>query len=136
MGKVAMKIPASHQDLFTQEKRAFAFLSTLMADGSPQVTPVWFDLEGETIRVNTARGRVKDINMTERVSVALAIMDPDNPYRYIQVRGMVVDSTEEGAKEHINSLARKYLGKDEFSGSPEDTRVIYFIRPLRFSCMG
>ncbi len=131
-----MKIPPSHQDLFTWEKRTFAFLATVMADGSPQVTPVWFDMEGEELRVNTARGRVKDINMSVRPSVALAIMDPDDPYRYIQVRGCVVGSTEEGAKEHIDSLARKYLGEDEFSGSSEDTRVIYFIQPMRFSCMG
>jgi PPOX class probable F420-dependent enzyme len=131
-----MKIPESHQDLFTREKRAFAFLSTVMADGSPQVTPVWFDLEGETLRINTARGRVKDINMSHRPAIALAIMDPDNPYRYIQVRGTVVGSTEEGAREHIDRLAGKYLGKEKFSGSPNDTRVIYFIQSLQFSCMG
>jgi PPOX class probable F420-dependent enzyme len=131
-----MKIPETHQDLFTHEKKALAFLSTVMADGTPQVTPVWFDMEGERVRINTARGRVKDINMSARPSVALAIMDPENPYRYIQVRGKVVDSTEEDAKEHIDSLAGKYLGKDEFSGSPNDARVIYFIQPLRFFCMG
>ena len=134
--RIAMKIPKSHQDLFTREKRTIAFLSTVMEDGSPQVTPVWFDLEDETIRVNTARGRVKDKNMSKRPSVALAIMDPDNPYRYVQVRGKVIGSTEDSAKEHIDSLARKYLGKDEFSGSADDIRVIYFIQPTKFSCMG
>jgi PPOX class probable F420-dependent enzyme len=131
-----MKIPESHQDLFTPEKRAFAFLSTLMVDGSPQVTPVWFDMEGETIRINTVRGRVKDINMSRRPSVAIAIMDPDNPYRYVQIRGTVVGSTEDGAREHIDRLAGKYLGKEEYSGSPNEIRVIYFIQPQRFSSLG
>jgi PPOX class probable F420-dependent enzyme len=131
-----MKIPESHQDLFTREKRAFAILSTLMRDGSPQVTPVWFDWKDEKIWINTARGRVKDINMSARPSVALAIVDPNNPYRYVQVRGYVAGSTEEGAREHINSLARKYRGEEEYSGPPDEIRVIYFIQPFRFSCMG
>ena len=129
-------IPEEFQPLLEDDAEAFAFLATTMDDGTPQVTPVWFDLEGETIRINTARGRVKDINMSHRPAVALAIMDPDNPYRYIQVRGTVVGSTEEGAREHIDRLAGKYLGKEEFSGSPSDTRVIYFIQSLQFSCMG
>lgn len=131
-----MMIPETHHDLFSKEKRAFAFLATVMEEGSPQVTPVWFDMEGQYLRINTARGRVKDINMQARPEVAIAIMDPENPYRYIQVRGIVAGSTEDGAREHIDSLARKYLGQEKFSGSPDESRVIYFIQPVHVSVMG
>src|ERR1700694_4865224 len=101
-------IPDKYLDLL-QHKKAFANLATVMPDGSPQVTPVWFDYNDGTIRVNTAKGRVKARNMTEGAPVALAIMDPDNPYRHIQVRGRVRRATEQGADAHIDSLANKYL---------------------------
>ena len=81
-------IPDQYLDLL-QQKKTFANLATVMPDGSPQVTPVWFDYKDGRIRVNTAKGRVKARNMKEGSSVALAIMDPDNPYRYLQVRGRV-----------------------------------------------
>ena len=109
-----MKIPETHKDLFEDEIKAFAFLSTIMDSGTPQVTPVWFDMEGDFISVNSARGRVKDRNMMARSDVALAIMDPADPYRYIQVRGKVVKITEEGGRAHINRLAKKYQGKVVF----------------------
>src|SRR5580700_7507377 len=96
-----------------QQKKAFAHLATVMPDGSPQVTPVWFDYTNGKIRVNSARGRVKTRNMTEGAAVALSILDPDNAYRYIQVRGRVARATETGASAHIDSLAKKYLGKDK-----------------------
>src|SRR6478609_1571886 len=104
-------IPNAFLDLL-QQKRAFADLATVMPDGSPQVTPVWFDYSNGIIRVNTAKGRVKQRNMKEGSPVALSIMDPDNPYRYLQLRGKVSRMTEEGASAHIDSLAKKYLGKD------------------------
>ncbi|HUB07125.1 MAG TPA: PPOX class F420-dependent oxidoreductase, partial [Myxococcales bacterium] len=103
------KIPDGFMDLVNQ-KKAFASLATLMPDGTPQVTPVWFDMAGERFRVNTARGRVKDKNMQKSPAVALAILDPENPYRHIAVRGRVVQITEKGADAHIDSLAKKYLG--------------------------
>src|SRR5215475_2045152 len=103
-------IPEKYLDLLKQ-KKAFASLATVMADGSPQVTPVWFDYTGNVIRVNTAKGRVKARNMTVGSRVAVSIMDPDNPYRYIQVRGRISNATEEGASAHIDSLAKKYLGQ-------------------------
>ena len=80
-----------------QQKKAFAELATVMPDGTPQVTPVWFDYTGGVIRVNSAKGRTKTRNMKEGAPVALSIMDPDNPYRYLQVRGKVTRVTEEGA---------------------------------------
>src|ERR1700733_429423 len=107
------KIPDAYLDLL-QNKKAFASLATVMADGTPQVTPVWFDDRDGVIRVNSARGRVKSRNMTEGAPVALSIMDPDNPYRYIQIRGRVKHVTDHGADAHIDSLAKKYLGKDKY----------------------
>ena len=106
-------IPESHRDLVTDEKRAFASLATLMEDGSPQVTPVWFDVEGDCLRINTVRGRVKDRNMASRKGVALLIMDPEDPYRYIQIRGTVAAERVDDAVEHTHLLARKYLGVDK-----------------------
>ncbi len=129
-------IPEGFMDLLTQ-KRAFAHLATLMPDGSPQVTPVWFDWDGETVRVNSARGRQKDRNMRRAAHVALSIQDPDNPYRYLAVRGVVTEVTEEGADAHIDSLAKKYLGVDSYPyRQPGEVRVIYKIRPERVSTMG
>src|SRR5260221_565636 len=101
-------IPENFLDLFSG-KKAFANIATVMPDGSPQVTPIWFDYTNGKIRINTARGRVKDKNMKIGTKVALAIMDPANPYRYIQVRGPVVNETENGADAHIDSLAKKYM---------------------------
>jgi PPOX class probable F420-dependent enzyme len=122
-------IPESYLDLL-QQKKAFADLATVMPDGSPQVTPVWFDYNNGLIRVNTAKGRVKQRNMKEGSPVALSIMDPDNPYRYLQVRGKVSRMTEEGASAHIDSLAKKYLGKDKYPFSqPGEVRVLYEITP-------
>ncbi len=128
-------VPESFEDLL--QKKAFANLATLMPDGSPQVTPVWFDVEDDLIRVNSARGRVKDRNMRRNARVALAIMDPDNPYRYLGVRGRVVEVTEQGADAHIDRLAKKYLGQDRYPWRrPAEVRVMSKIRPERFSSMG
>src|SRR5438128_1390051 len=102
-------IPDNFLDLL-REKKAFANLATVMPDGTPQVTPVWFDYTDGVIRVNTAKGRVKARNMKEGAPVALAVMDPDNAYRYIQIRGRVRRVVEQGADRHIDSLAKKYLG--------------------------
>jgi PPOX class probable F420-dependent enzyme len=128
------EIPAAFGDL--TEKRAFANLATLMPDGSPQVTPVWFDVANGRVRVNTAKGRVKARNMHEGSQVALSILDPDNPYRYMQIRGQVVRMTEQGADAHIDSLAKKYLGKDTYPfRQPGEVRVIYEIEPVAVQTM-
>jgi PPOX class probable F420-dependent enzyme len=119
------------------QKKAFASLSTLMSDGSPQVTPVWFDYDGKHIRVNSALGRVKDKNMRRDPRVSLAILDPDNPYRYLQIRGKVVDITQSGADQHIDSLAKKYLNQDKYPyGQPGEVRVLYKIELEKVSSMG
>ena len=129
-------IPASFQDLMTNPK-ALAHLATVMPDGSPQVTPVWFDYTNGRIRVNTAKGRVKARNMEQGSRVALSIVDPGNDYRYIQIRGHVANVTEDGAKAHIDSLAKKYLGKDVYPWhSPTDVRVIFEIEMRHTQTMG
>ncbi len=128
-------IPQEFRDLLT--KKAFAHLATIMPDGSPQVTPVWIDFDGGHVRVNSAKGRIKDKNMRRNGRVALAIQDPENPYRYLAVRGRVEEITETGADAHIDSLAKKYLGQDRYPHrQPGEVRVIYRIRPERVSTMG
>ena len=128
-------IPEKYLDLL-QQKKAFANLATVMPDGSPQVTPVWFDYTGGMIRVNTAKGRVKARNLREGAPVALSIMDPDNAYRYIQIRGRVRRAVEQGADAHIDSLAKKYLGKDTYPfRQPGEVRVMYEIEPVSVSGM-
>src|ERR1041384_5530040 len=128
-------IPDKYRDLF--QKRAFASLGTLMPDGSPQVTPVWVDLEGDLVIINTAKGRQKDRNMRRDARVALAIIDPDNPYRYLEIRGRIVEITEQGADQHIDKMAKKYLGADKYPyRQPSEQRVIYKIECERTSMMG
>jgi len=132
---MAEKIPEEFKDLFG--KVAYANIATVMPDGTPQVTPVWFDYDGNYLRVNSAKGRVKDKNMRRNKNVALSIQDPDNAYRYLAVRGKVDEITEEGADSHIDSLAKKYLGKDKYPfRGPGEVRVIYKIRPQKVSTMG
>ena len=132
---MAGAIPDQFKDLFS--KVAFAHLATLMPDGSPQVTPVWCDFDGTNVRVNSAKGRVKDKNMRRDKKVALSVQDPENPYRYLAMRGEVVEITEEGADAHIDSLAKKYLGKDKYPfRGPGEVRVIYKIRPVNVHTMG
>jgi len=119
-------IPENYRDLFA--KPAFASLTTLMPDGSPQVTPVWCDIEGDRVIFNTAKGRQKDRNLRRDPRVALAIIDPDNAYRYLQLRGRVCEITEQGADAHIDKLAKKYMGVDQYPlRTPEEVRVIFKI---------
>lgn len=129
-------IPDKFLDL-VKDKKAFAHLATLMPDGTPQVTPVWFDYVNGMLRVNTAKGRVKARNMANGAPVALSIMDPDNAYRYLQVRGRVKRMTEQGADAHIDSLAKKYIGQDKYPWRRAgEVRQIYEIEPTHTSAMG
>ena len=130
-------IPEKYHDLLRDETRALLFLATTMPDGTPQVTPVWFDTDGEYILVNSAAGRVKDRNMRARPAVAMVIADPRNLYRYVQIRGRVTDITSDGAVEHINRLSRKYTGHDYYApGAPTENRVTYKILPKKVNGMG
>src|SRR5262249_35117591 len=99
--------------------------------------PVWVDYDGTHIIVNSARGRQKDKNMEREPAVALSIVDPDNPYRYLGIRGRIVEITETGAAAHIDKMAKKYLGKDKYPfTAPGEVRVMFKIEPQHISSMG
>ena len=128
-------IPEKYLDLF--EKQAFGNLGTLMKDGSPQVTPVWVDYDGKHVRFNSAKGRVKDKNVRRDPRVSVSLQDPANPYRYLEIRGRVVEITEKSADDHINKLSQKYLGKPVYPyRQPGEVRVTYKIEPQKISSMG
>ncbi len=121
-------IPDKLRDLF--EKPIAASLATLMPDGQPQVTPVWFDYDGEYVRVNTARGRQKDRNMGKHGKVSLLVVDPANMYHWAEVRGHIAEVIEQGAEAHIDSLSKKYTGREKYQKSnPNEVRVMYKIQP-------
>ena len=125
-------IPKNYVDLF--DKKAYAHLVTLNADGSPQVTPVWFDHDGTHVRINTAVGRQKDRNMRRpSARVALSIMDRDKRETCAQVQGTVIEITEDGADAHIDALAKKYTGAERFNSPAGQRRVTYRIRIDRLS---
>lgn len=124
-------ISERYADLLKDETKAFGSLATLMKDGSPQLTPVWFNTDETHILINSAVGRVKDQNMRRNPHVALVIVDPKNPYRYLQIRGKIVEITTEGARKHIDILAKKYTGEDKYtSGRDNEVRVIYKLYPV------
>jgi len=129
------KIPDNYMDLF--QKKAFGSLSTLMPDGSPQTNPVWVDLQDGEVWVNTAVGRLKDRNMKRDPRVSVAVIDPDNPYRFLEIRGKVREVTQNGASQHIDKMAKKYLGKDKYPfAQPGEQRVLYKITPEHIHTMG
>jgi len=112
------------------EGRNFAFVATLMKDGWPQITPTWVDLEDGKILVNTAEGRLKQKNISRDGRVAISVIDHNNPYHMVTVRGRVVEQMKEGADEHIDKLAKKYLGVDKYPlRSPKEKRIIIKIIP-------
>jgi PPOX class probable F420-dependent enzyme len=132
---MASSFPEKYLDLF--QKKAFGSFTTLMADGSPQTTPVWVDHQNDEIWVNSALGRQKDKNVRRDPRVALAVIDPDNAYRYVEVRGSVREITEDGADAHIDRMAQKYLGQDKYPyRQPGEKRVLYKIRIEKTHAMG
>ena len=128
-------IPTEFRDLF--DRPVLASVATVMPDGRPQVTPVWCELEGNLVVFNTVRGRQKHRNVRRDPRVTLALFDPDNPYRYIEVRGRVVEITEQGADAHIDKLAKKYLGMDKHPRKPPgEVRIILKVLPERVRTQG
>jgi len=127
------RIPAEYHDLF--QKETFAHFSTIMPDGTPQVTIVWIDYDTDTghVLVNTAKGRRKERNVRENPKVGVSIPDPEDPYRYVSVRGEVEAITEEGAVDQINRLTQRYFGEEEYPhlGEEQGPRVLIRIRPDR-----
>ncbi len=128
-------IPESHAGIL--DTKALLYLGTQNKDGSPQVSPVWFGTNGDIIEVNSAKGRLKDLNMRARPKVSMAIVDPENAYRWVGLQGTVVEITENGAEEHIDALANKYLGVDSYPNRQAgQVRVIYRIRADKVFTMG
>ncbi len=129
------QIPEQYRDLL--EEPVTASLATVLPNGQPQVTPVWCDLEDGLIRVNTAKGRQKHKDMVDRPQVTVMAIDPQNPYRYLEVRGRVARIEEEGADAHIDLLAKQYMGVDRYPNhDPDETRVIAYIEPIKVSDLG
>lgn len=125
---MAVEVPETHFDLTSDDSKALAILATIMPDGSPHATPIWFDMRDGMFRFNTSRGRVKDRNLQQNRKVSLTILDPDDDYHWLLVRGEIVDETEEGAVKHINQLAQKYRGKG-FNVPEGNVRVMYTVKP-------
>lgn len=121
-------VPESFQDLF--DKRTFAHVATLSDERDPHVTPVWvdYDADDDRILINSERGRRKVRNLEADPSVGVSMIDPDNPYRRLSIIGEVDEITTEGAREHIDELARRYTGEDEYSTPIETERVLLRIR--------
>ncbi len=114
------------------QEAQLAHLATVLPDGSPQVTPVWVDVEpdGSFLLVNTADGRLKTRNVEQNPEVAVSVTDKDNYYRLVNVRGTIVDRIHEGADEHIDRMAQKYTGQEKYPWhQPGSTRVILKIKP-------
>jgi PPOX class probable F420-dependent enzyme len=124
------RIPAEFLDLL--EGDALAHLATLRADGSPHVTPVWIDHQGDTLLVDVRIDRVKAANMRARPAVAVSIADPRNPLRFIAITGRVVSWSEEGWPQHMDALSRRYLKVERYPWSqPGERREIFRIEPIR-----
>jgi PPOX class probable F420-dependent enzyme len=124
----AAKIPPAVDDLFSG--KAIAHLASVSAKGQPLVTPVWIDREGDRILVNSTQGRVKNRNMAPGAKVALSIIDPANPYRYVGVQGRVVEARgHEVADKHLDKLSQRYIGKPYPWRQPGDVRQLFVIEP-------
>ena len=126
-----MNFPKNFLDLIDEKTRAFLFLATINKDGAPQVTPVWFNTDGNYILINTNEGRLKDTNMKNRPNVSMVIQDPGNPYRYLGIKGKVVSHTTNSADEHINQLSLNYNGKP-WPYREDQKRIIFRIEPIHF----
>jgi len=122
-------VPSEYHDLF--EKATFAHVTTMLPNDTPHTTPVWigYDADDDRILVNTERGRRKAKNVERDPTVSVSMLDPDNPYRFLSVTGEVEEITTEGAREHIDELARRYTGEDEYQNPIQTERVILRIRP-------
>jgi PPOX class probable F420-dependent enzyme len=124
------RLPDKHKEILNSP--AFAYFATINEDGSPQVSPVWIDHEGDHVLINTEAKRVKPKNVRRDPRVSIAVARPDNPYEWIHITGRVVEVTDKGADAHIDKLAKKYMGQDKYLfNQPGDQRVILRIEPVR-----
>jgi PPOX class probable F420-dependent enzyme len=128
-------IPETYRDLL--DRPVMASLATIMSDGQPQVHPVWADYDGKYLRLNTGAGRAKHRNMEERPQVTVLVIDPENPFRWMEVRGKVTKVSKEGADAHIDKLAKNYLGVDVYPNhTPDEDRIIAYLEPTRVLASG
>lgn len=128
-------IPDSHLDMF--ERPIFATIATLYPDGAPHLTPIWIDVEDGHLLFTVIAGHVKDRNMQKDPRVAITLFDPENPYRYIMVRGEVIEITKNGAFEHSQKMAKKYLGPDgEYIFGEGEYPHLFKVRPNKVSARG
>lgn len=126
--QISREITDSAINLFRGKN--FGFIASLMNDGSPQLTPVWIDYDGQFLLVNTAEGRTKQKNFARDPRVAISVIDQNNPYNMVSIRGKVVQQTSDGADEHIDRLAKRYLGVDKYPfRAPDEKRIILKIKP-------
>jgi PPOX class probable F420-dependent enzyme len=124
----------SDRDRRIMEGPNFASVATVMPDGSPHVSTIWIDLDGDDVVFNTSEGRVKIANLRRDPRVAISVFDQNDPYEQVVVHGTIVDLTHDGAREHIDRLAKKYLGLDEYPWlEPGEQRVIVRVRPDHIS---
>jgi PPOX class probable F420-dependent enzyme len=119
------------------DRKVFAHVATLMPDGAPQVSPVWIDHEDSHVLFNTAEGRYKTENLEKDGRIAISIVDPDNPYRHMLIRGRVAELTREGADDHADAMAKKYLDQDTYPfRQPGEVRVKVLIEPESLTIHG
>jgi PPOX class probable F420-dependent enzyme len=129
------EIPDTHRHLL--EEKVFAMLGTVMPDGQPQVHPVWVDFDGQHVRINTARGRQKDLNLRQHPQATILLIDTTSPFFWMEIRGHIVERSEsEAAEAHIDTLAHKYTGEEYKGRSPDMVRVLYKIEPTRVVTAG
>lgn len=138
---MALDIPETHRDLI--EEPVFVTLTTLMPDNQPQSTVVWCDADADHILINSTQGRQKTENMRRRPQATIMAIDPENPFRYVEIRGRVAEITEEGAAAHIDKLAQRYVDQPAYYGhvapaelAEQETRVICKIAPTRIRTYG
>ena len=130
-----MLIPDSHADIL--DKQAFASVATIGPNGEPQNNPVWFGWDGSRIRFSQTTTRQKYRNTRTDRRVSLSILDPDDPYRYLEIRGVVVDVEDDADLAFINSMASKYLGLDQYPWhQPTDERIVIVVQPTHTTTMG
>lgn len=131
---------SQHQTDITQppiknlfEDKNLAFVATIMKNGFPQITPTWIDIQGNEILINTALGRVKQRNVTRDPRIAISLVDRNNPYHMVTLRGEVIDQIAgEEADSHIDKMSKKYLDKDKYPfRAPGEKRVILKVKPTR-----
>lgn len=129
------RIPETHEDLLGS--KALAHIATVGPHGEPQSSPVWFDWDGEHVKYSQTKTRQKYRNVGLEPRLALSIVDPENPYRYLEVRGVVERIEEDPELDFINSMSKKYLDIDKYPNhQPGDERVVVFVRPEHTTRMG